>query len=98
MPPTGLAVTRADASWDPVAGATVQQVQYKDANGTTILEVSTFDNSAAVVIPSLVALPATGTLSARVSGIGATLNVHDFSLENDKDQLFGIAEQPATVP
>jgi hypothetical protein len=98
IPPTGVTVTRADASWEPVAGAVVQQVQYQDVSGNNILEITTFDNSSSVTIPSLVALPTSGTLTARVAGLGATLDPTDFSLEEDEDLVFAIAAEPATVP
>ena len=62
------------------------------------VEITVFDGSTEVIVPSLVALPASGALTARVSGIGATLDVTDFSLDEDRDQLFGIAAEPAQIP
>ena len=46
----------------------------------------------------LLSLPATGTLTANLQGIGADLDVKNFSLENDKDLLWGESTQPITVP
>jgi hypothetical protein len=98
IPPTGVSADRVGASWDPVDGAQIHQVQYRDSIGDTLLEIIVFDDSTEVVVPSLVALPERGALTARVSGIGATLDVNDFSLDEDRDQLFGIAAEPADIP
>lgn len=96
VPPTSVTVDHAGGSWDPVAGAKVQQLQYRDANDNIVVEVTTFDNSSDVTLPSLIELPA-GTLTAQAAGLGATLDVHDFSLEEDEKLVFAIAAQPATV-
>jgi hypothetical protein len=99
VPPTGVTATRTDASWSPVAGALVHQVAYADATGRSVLEITVFDSAVtAVTIPALVALPATGNLTARVAGIGATLDPQDFSLDEDEESLYGIASEPVTVP
>jgi hypothetical protein len=98
VPPTGVIADRGGAAWEPVDGASIHQVQYRDAIGTTILEITVFDSTTEVDIPSLVALPEGGALTARVSGIGATLDVNDFSLDEDRDLLFGIAAEPTDVP
>lgn len=98
VPPTGVSADRAGASWEPVDGASIHQVQYRNDLGDTVLEITVFDDSTEVVVPTLVALPDGGTLTARVSGIGATLDVNDFSLDEDRDKLFGIAAEPTDVP
>ena len=98
VPPTGVDADRDGAAWEPVDGAAIHQVQYRDTLGDTLLEITVFDDSTEVIVPSLVALPASGALTARVSGIGATLDVTDFSLDEDRDQLFGIAAEPADIP
>jgi len=98
VPPTNVTVTRSDASWEPVAGAIAHSVAWSDSTGESILEISVFDDSTSVTVPPLVSLPTSGTLTAKVSGIGATLDVHDFSLEEDRDKLFGFAAEPTTVP
>ncbi len=97
-PPTGVTATRTSASWQLVTGATLHQVQYDDAAGVTLLEITTLDPAlASVDVPPLVALPASGALRARVAGIGADLDPRDFSLDEDKDKLFAIAAQPVQI-
>jgi hypothetical protein len=99
VPPTGLDVTRTRASFEPVAGAKLHTIAWEDAGGRTLLEISVLDGKqTAVDVPSLVALPTSGALTARVSGIGADLDLGDFSLEEDADLLHGIAAQPASIP
>jgi hypothetical protein len=98
-PPTGVTATRASASWQLVSGAKLHQVQYRDTLNTNLLEITLFDEKATTIeVPPLVALPVSGSLTARVSGIGADIDVQDFSLEEDEDLLFAIAAQPVTVP
>jgi hypothetical protein len=58
-----------------------------------------FDGKATTIeVSPLVALPVSGNLTARVSGIGADIDVQDFSLEEDEELLFAIAAQPVTIP
>jgi hypothetical protein len=98
VPPTGLTVTRTSAAYDAVAGAKAHSVDYLDSTGKTLLEITVFDDKAKTVeVPSLVALPTTGTLTAKVNGIAADFDVTDFSLDADKDKLTGISAQPATI-
>jgi len=98
IPPTGVTADRDGAAWERVAGAKLHQVSYVDTAGDTLLEITVFDSSTEIAIPSLVALPTTGALQARVSGIGANLDVTDFSLDEDRDQLFAIAAEPVEIP
>lgn len=96
VPPTELDVTRERFSFQRVAGAKVHQVGYLTATDT-VLEVTLFDATNAFDLPSIIELPS-GTLTARVGGIGADLDVTNFSLEEDDDLLFGIAAEPTDVP
>jgi hypothetical protein len=99
VPPTGVAVSRTHASWERVADAKVHSVAWEDASGRALLEITLFDGKLTEVdVPALVELPASGALRARVTGIGADIDVHDFSLEEDADLLWGIAEQPVAIP
>jgi hypothetical protein len=99
VPSTGLDVTRTRASFGRVADAKIHTVSWDDATGRTLLEISVFDSTiTAVDVPSLVALPVSGALAARVSGIGANIDVGDFSLDEDFDQIFGIAAEPIAIP
>jgi hypothetical protein len=96
--PTSVMVTRTTASWLPVTNALIHTVTWGDANGP-LLEITVFDaTESSVEVPTLVALPPSGTLAARVQGIGADLDVNDFSLEDDSDLLWGVSAQPVRVP
>jgi hypothetical protein len=97
IPPTGVTADLDGASWEPVDGAAIHQIQYRDDLGDNVLEITVFDDSTEVVVPSLVRLLDGGATQARVSGIGATLDVTDFSLDEDRDQLFGIAAEPVDL-
>jgi hypothetical protein len=97
-PPTGVTATRTSASWEPVMGAKAHSVTYR-ASGDELLEITAFNSKTKQVdIPALVALPVSGTLTARVNAIGADFDVNDFSLEDDSDLLWGISAQPVNVP
>ena len=97
-PPTGVTATRTSASWEPVTGAKAHSVAYSDSAGE-LLEITAFNSKTrAVDIPAVVALPTSGTLTARVNAIGADFDVNDFSLEDDSDLLWGISAQPVNVP
>ena len=97
-PPVGVSANRDMATWGLVAGAKIHSVQYRDALGTSILEITSFDPKATTVsVPLLVALPVGGQLTARVQGIGANIDPDDFSLEEDEDKLFAVAVQPVTI-
>lgn len=96
VPPTGLDVTRDGFTFEPIDGATVHQVSYLDAPDHVVAEITMFDATTAADLPPGIELPS-GALTAKVSGIGADLDVTNFSLEEDADRLFGIAAQPTTV-
>ena len=98
VPPTGVTATRANAAYTPVSGAKAHSVDYLDSTGKTLLEITIFDTkTASVDVPALVALPASGTLTAKVNGIAADFDVTDFSLDTDRDKLTGISAQPVTI-
>jgi hypothetical protein len=97
VPPTNVSVTRTSASFTTVAGAKLHTVTWLDTSGKEHLEIVVFDSKRTMVdVPSLVAPPGI-TLTARVTGIGANFDLGDFSLDEDRDQLFGLAAQPANV-
>ncbi len=99
IPPANAAATHTGATFTPVAGAKAHNATWSDSGGVQQLEVTAFDSAAtSIAIPPLVALPTTGTLTAKIGGIAADFSVTDFSLEDDKDQLTGVATQPVTVP
>lgn len=98
IPPVNVDVTRTTASWDLVSGAAAHSVIWSDSTGE-LLEISVFDSKTKEVdVPNAVALPTSGTLTAKVQGIGADFDVNDFSLEDDSDLLWGISAQPVSIP
>jgi hypothetical protein len=97
LPPTGFTATRTDASLDAVDGANIHSVQWSDDTGV-ILDVTMFDaTNTAATIPSLVSLPASGTLTAKAQGIGADIDLGNFSLQTDVEKLWGESSQPVTI-
>jgi len=99
VPPTGVSVTRTSASFERVADAKLHSIAWEDAAGKRLLEITVLDGGVTQVdIPALVSLPVSGMLDARVTGIGADIDLDDFSLEEDRDKLYGIAAQPVTIP
>jgi len=98
VPPAGVTATRTNAAWEPVAGAKAHSATWKDTTGD-LLEITAFNAQIKQVdVPTLVALPSSGTLTARVSAIGADFDVNDFSLEDDSALLWGISAQPVNLP
>ena len=96
-PPTNVVASRTSASFDAVATAKAHSIQWSDSTGI-LVEITLFDNTVTTAtVPDLVALPATGALSVKPQGIGADFDIHDFSLEDDKDLLWGVSTQPTTV-
>lgn len=99
VPPTGVTATRTSASFERVADAKLHAIEWEDASGRRLLDITIFDGkTTSVDVPSLVALPASGALTARVTGIAADLDLGDFSLEEDLDLLNGVAGQPVAIP
>jgi hypothetical protein len=99
VPPTSVVASRTQATFDPVTDARAHSVTWADANGQNVLAITDFDPAKTEIdVPSLVALPATGALTAKVEGIGADFDAHDFSLDDDRRLLWGVATQPTAVP
>jgi hypothetical protein len=99
VPPTGVQITRTTATWTPVAGAVIHNIAWRDITDNDVLEISVLDNTVTTVtVPTLVALPATGSLTGTVGGIEAALDPQNFSLETDVDTLSGIATEPVAIP
>lgn len=99
VPPVNVTATRTNATFEPVSGAAAHSVTWRDAAGADLLEITVFDaKTGSVDVPTLVALPPSGMLTARVNAIGADFDVNDFSLEEDSGLLWGIAAQPTDIP
>ncbi|HUS27256.1 MAG TPA: hypothetical protein VMZ53_02070 [Kofleriaceae bacterium] len=99
LPPTSVMATRSSASFEPVAGARAHSANWRDGAGVELLEITSFNVKIKQFdVPALVALPTSGTLTARVNAIGADLDPNDFSLDDDSDQIWGFAAEPASIP
>lgn len=96
--PVNVSVSRTTASWDPVPGAAAHSITWSDSMGE-ILEITVLDAvTSEAEVPNVVALPASGTLSAKVNALGADFDLNDFSLEEDSALLWGFSTQPADIP
>ncbi|HEY5920872.1 MAG TPA: carboxypeptidase-like regulatory domain-containing protein [Kofleriaceae bacterium] len=96
--PTDVEITRTTAAWSAVSGAALHSAVW--GNGQTeLLQITVLaSKTASVEVPSLVALPTSGTLNARVTAIGADLDPNDFSLEDDSGLIWGASTQPVSIP
>jgi hypothetical protein len=96
-PPTGFAATRTDASLDPVTGANLHSVQWSDDTGV-LLDITMFDaTNTTTTVPALVALPTSGTLTAKAQGLGAAVDLGNFSLATDIEKIWGDSSEPITL-
>ena len=99
QPPTSVMATRTSASFAADTVARAHSANWRDAMGLELLEITTFNlKKTQFEVPALVALPTSGTLTARVNAIGADIDPNDFSLDDDSDQIWGFAVQPVTIP
>ena len=95
--PVNVTASRTSATLARVTNAKLHSVQWSDANGI-LLEITLFDpTKTTATVPALLALPTTGVLTAKAQGIGADLDVQNFSLDTDQDLLWGISAQPETI-
>ncbi|MGE3762800.1 MAG: hypothetical protein AB7L94_11120, partial [Kofleriaceae bacterium] len=90
-------ITRSGATFTPTEGALAHFVQWRDTRGDTVLEMLILDGSTEVEVPALVALPSTGITTGGVQAIGADFDLDDFSLDDDRRLLWGLAGQPADL-
>jgi len=88
-PPGGLAASAASVAFNRVAGAALHTIELAGDAGRA-LSIAIFDDSATVDLPAQVALPA-GTIHVDVGAIEADLDVHDFSLAEDAEQIDRLA-------
>jgi hypothetical protein len=96
--PTSVTITRTNASWSAVSGASLHSVTWGDATDE-LLEITVLTaKTTSVDVPAVVALPTTGTLTARVTAIGTDLDPNDFSLKDDSDLVWGASGQPVSIP
>jgi hypothetical protein len=88
-PPMNASASRIQASWTPVAGATLHGVEY--ASGSTgVLSITSFDGASSVMIPDIITLP-TGSLTVKVQALQADgLDVTDFGIDKDREKVTAI--------
>jgi hypothetical protein len=96
-PPTGVTASRTSVSLQAVAGATLYSVQFLDPTNRNLLEITSLDGTLSLDVPPLVALPASGVIHARAQALGVDFDPTDFSLDTDKDKVWGLGAQPATI-
>jgi hypothetical protein len=95
--PTNVSATRTTASLAKVANAKLHSVQWSDTNGI-LLEITMFDpDKISASVPDLLALPASGMLTVKAQGLGADIDLGNFSLDTDIDLLWGVSVQPMTI-
>lgn len=94
--PSSLTISRTGATFAPVDGALVQGVEYETADGTQLLSVTVFDGSTSFTLPESLGLPA-GTLIGRATALMGTLDLTDFSLEEDIAKVTGFSSQPMQI-
>ncbi len=76
----------------------MHSIQWSDGTNE-LLEISVFGGGENEVdVPSAVALPTSGTLTAKVQAIAADFYTNDFSLEADSALLWGVSAQPVSIP
>jgi hypothetical protein len=95
--PSSLTLTRSGGSWTPVSGALVHGVEYELADKTRLLSVTAVDGSTSFTIPDLLALPASGTMIARSTALMGTLDLTNFSLDEDLAKVTGFSAQPTQI-
>ena len=99
VPPIGVTATRTSATFEPIENAKIHSINWKNAAGDELLEITLFDRTVTTIdVPSLVALPVSGALTVAVGGLGAEIDLQDFSIDRDRDKIWGFTAEPVTVP
>lgn len=96
-PPGGVTLTRTSCAWTASTDAIVQGCEFKQTDGTKLLSITSFDGTATVMVPALVALPTTGALDATATALAGTLSVTSFAIDSDKAKISGAASQGVVV-
>jgi hypothetical protein len=94
---SSLTLTRSGGSWTPVTGALLQGVEYDAADETRLLSITALDGSSSFTIPDLLALPASGSLIARSTALMGTIDLTNFSLDEDLTKVTGFSAQPTQI-
>lgn len=94
--PSSLTVSRTGATWTPVDGALLHGVEYEHADETKLLSVTVFDGSTSFSLPDILALPS-GSLIGRATAMMGTLDLTNFSLDEDLAKVTGFSSQPMQI-
>jgi hypothetical protein len=94
--PSTPTLSRTGGSWSAVSGALVQGVEYDQTDETHVLSVTVLDGSTSFEVPDLLALPS-GTLIARATALMGTLDLQNFSLDEDLAKVTGFSAQPTQI-
>ncbi len=95
-PPANASASRIQASWTPVAGATIHGVEY--ASGSTgVLSITSFDGTSSAMIPDIITMP-TSSLTVKVQALQADgLDLNDFGIDADREKITAIGVANVTV-
>ncbi|HUJ63030.1 MAG TPA: hypothetical protein VLX92_31235 [Kofleriaceae bacterium] len=96
-PPTGLTITRTGGSWTAESGALVMGASYDIDATHHALAVTSFDGSTSYTIPDNLAVPSQGTLTGTGTALAGTVDLTNFSSDNDAAKVTGFASQPLTI-
>jgi hypothetical protein len=93
-PPIDVTASLTQASWTASPGALIESVVYAQGSAS-LLDITSFSGATTVDVPELVPLPTTGeTVTATVNAVAGTIDLTNFSLDQDREQLTGVAAQP----
>jgi hypothetical protein len=88
-PPMNASASRIQASWPPVAGATIHGAEYSSGS-TGVLSITSFDGTSSVMIPDLITMP-TSSLTVKVQALQADgLDVNDFAIDRDREKVTAV--------
>ena len=96
-PPSGVSLTRTGGSWSALSGALVTGATY-DLDATHhLISVTALDGSTSFTLPTVLALPANGDLIGTGTALAGTLDLGNFSIDNDLAKVTGFSSQPMTI-
>jgi hypothetical protein len=99
-PPTAVSATRTSATFTPSVGAKVHTASFKQTVQNVVhdlINVTIFDATTTIAVPTAISLPAAGTIDYSVGAIAADLDPTNFALDTDRTKLNGSAEQRGQI-